>query len=264
MPQKRKPSSPPIEIREFTLDEINIGIKKLTRRIDDVKNLDPKSIRYDDAIVSNTEANIRDTILEVFGNNSPEFQKHKYHKIWHGNINLMDSDGERQSKFAAGIPQTITILKGLIDRLEEKREDFGEIAISEDMAKDFWSDIHTKITSVARSRYESAHYADAVESAFKEINACVKNIVLRKTGNEMDGAPLMHTAFSLNNPIIVLDDLSTESGRNIQQGYMEIFAGAMIGIRNPKAHGNLDIMPDRAKHFIYLASLLMKKIDERI
>jgi hypothetical protein len=45
---------------------------------------------------------------------------------------------------------------------------------------------------------------------------------------------------------------------------MEIFAGAMIGIRNPKAHGNLNITENRAKHFIYLASLLMHKVDERI
>jgi hypothetical protein len=45
---------------------------------------------------------------------------------------------------------------------------------------------------------------------------------------------------------------------------MEIFSGAMIGIRNPKAHGNIHITEKRAKHFIYLASLLMYKIDEKI
>jgi uncharacterized protein (TIGR02391 family) len=72
----------------------------------------------------------------------------------------------------------------------------------------------------------------------------------------------MRTAFSLNNPVIVFDDLSTDTGKNIQQGYMEIFAGAMIGIRNPKAHGNIEITENRAKHFIYLASLLMQKIYE--
>ncbi len=74
----------------------------------------------------------------------------------------------------------------------------------------------------------------------------------------------MKTAFSPNKPIIVFDDLSTETGKNIQQGYMEIFAGAMTGIRNPKAHDNIHITENRAKHFIYLASLLMNKIDERI
>jgi uncharacterized protein (TIGR02391 family) len=117
---------------------------------------------------------------------------------------------------------------------------------------------------VAKSRFDSGHFADAVESALKEINASVKDIVKRKTGNELDGAPLMYAAFSPKNPIIVLDDLSTESGRNMQRGYMEIFAGAMIGIRNPKAHDNIHITENRAKHFLYLSSLLMQKIDERI
>jgi hypothetical protein len=44
---------------------------------------------------------------------------------------------------------------------------------------------------------------------------------------------------------------------------MQIFAGAMQGIRNPKAHDNIDIHKERAMHQIILASLLMYKLDER-
>lgn len=43
----------------------------------------------------------------------------------------------------------------------------------------------------------------------------------------------MARSFSANNPIIEFRDLTTESGRNIQLGYMKIFEGAMIGIRKP-------------------------------
>jgi uncharacterized protein (TIGR02391 family) len=89
----------------------------------------------------------------------------------------------------------------------------------------------------------------------------VKRIVKGKSGNELDGAPLMKTAFSVKNPVITLDDLSTNDGQNIQQGYMEIFAGAMTGIRNPKAHGIVTIGPERAIHFIFLASLLMDTLN---
>ena len=74
----------------------------------------------------------------------------------------------------------------------------------------------------------------------------------------------MHTALSTNNPIIVLDDISTESGKNIQRGYMDLFAGAMSGIRNPKAHDNIDIDEVRAIHLLFLASLLFSKLDERL
>ncbi len=43
---------------------------------------------------------------------------------------------------------------------------------------------------------------------------------------------------------------------------MELFSGSMIGIRNPKAHANISITKERAIHFIFLASLLMYKLDE--
>lgn len=129
---------------------------------------------------------------------------------------------------------------------------------------DIWSLIHPAITGVAKSRFESKHYADAVEAALKHINGVVKEKVKRKSGKELDGASLMTTAFSVNAPIIALDDVSTETGRNIQQGYMQIFAGAMTGIRNPKAHEIISIDESRATHFLFLASLLMHKLDEAI
>jgi uncharacterized protein (TIGR02391 family) len=125
-----------------------------------------------------------------------------------------------------------------------------------------WALIHSAIATAARSRFESNHYADAVEAALKEVNSRVKAKVKDATGREIDGAALMTTAFSLQNPKIELDDLATASGRDIQQGYIQIFAGAMTGIRNPKAHGNISIDEKRAIHLLFLASLLMYKLDE--
>jgi uncharacterized protein (TIGR02391 family) len=81
----------------------------------------------------------------------------------------------------------------------------------------------------------------AFEAAFKEVNSFVKCFVIRRTGEEMGGAALMNKAFSPRNPLVVLDDLSTVSGRDIQLGNMHLYAGSMKGIRNPKAHGNIVI-----------------------
>jgi uncharacterized protein (TIGR02391 family) len=125
-----------------------------------------------------------------------------------------------------------------------------------------WNFVHKNVAEVSMKKFENGHYADAVESGFKAINKCVKDIVKSKTGNEMDGVSLMREAFGSKH-IIILDDLESESGRNIQDGYMQIFAGAMQGIRNPKAHDNIDIHKERAMHQIILASLLMYKLDER-
>lgn len=128
----------------------------------------------------------------------------------------------------------------------------------------FWEYIHPRIESVARSRFYSGMYADAIEASFKEINCQVKEIVKKQTSNELDGANLMKQCFSSNNPILIIQDNTSESGRNIQLGYMEIFSGAMIGIRNPKAHGNQTITREDAVRKLNFASLLMYKIDQAL
>lgn len=125
-----------------------------------------------------------------------------------------------------------------------------------------WSTIHPLVVKVAKSRFESGHYSDSVEAALKEVNNKIKEIVREKKGIELDGSSLMQRAFSLDNPILELSDLSNESGKNIQKGYLQIFSGAMTGIRNPKAHENIVIDSKRAIHLLFLASLLMSKIDE--
>jgi uncharacterized protein (TIGR02391 family) len=124
---------------------------------------------------------------------------------------------------------------------------------------DFFNDLDTNIRRVSQQRFKDGHYADSVSAAFKELNHQVKQEYKRRKNVELDGADLMHQAFSPKNPVFVLADQSNESGRNIQQGFMELFAGAMIGIRNPHAHENLVLDSDDAKHFLYLASLLMKR-----
>ena len=128
----------------------------------------------------------------------------------------------------------------------------------------FWQFVHPRVCALARPRFEAGFFGDAVEASFKEVNDAVKRIVREANGRELDGAGLMTTAFSPENPIIRLTDLITATDRNIQQGYMQILAGSMIGIRNPKAHGNLNPDSTKALHLISLASLLMHKIDERL
>lgn len=128
----------------------------------------------------------------------------------------------------------------------------------------FWEFVHPRIRALARPRFEAGFFGDAVEASFKEVNDAVKRIVRDSDGREIDGAGLMTTAFSVQNPILRLTPLATESDRNVQQGYMQIFAGSMIGVRNPQAHGNINPDSSSALHLVCLASLLLRKIDERL
>jgi uncharacterized protein (TIGR02391 family) len=126
----------------------------------------------------------------------------------------------------------------------------------------FWSLLHPKVLELAKPRFDNGFYGDAIVSCLREANSIIKVHVRAQIGQELDGAALMTRAFSVNNPIISLADLTTETGRNIQQGYMQMFAGQMIGVRNPKSHENMN--PDRVKtiHLLFHASFLFIKLDE--
>lgn len=149
---------------------------------------------------------------------------------------------------------------------------FGEViatitylnGYSNNSTSSIWNNIHPQVISIAKSRFDDGHYADAVEAAFKEINVRVKTIHKERALEEKDGARLMQSAFSPNNPIIKIGDISTETGRDIQQGYMEMFSGAMKGIRNPKAHNNQTISKADAIRKLHFASMLMHKLDNEL
>ena len=128
----------------------------------------------------------------------------------------------------------------------------------------FWNYIHPKIKTLVFDKFIGKNYADSVETAFKEINSRLKKIYKKQKGVEKDGVPLMTSIFSQEDPILRFEDIGTQNGKNVQLGYMKIFEGAMLGIRNPKAHENMSIDKDSAIKRLILASLLMDKIDEAV
>lgn len=114
------------------------------------------------------------------------------------------------------------------------------------------------IREASRALFRDRHYARAVEEAFK----CLNNAVRDKSGLASDGASLMRSTFSPNNPRLMLNGMQTQSERDEQQGYMDIYAGALTGIRNPRAHDHLLAdTPENALQMIVLANHLMGKLD---
>ena len=117
---------------------------------------------------------------------------------------------------------------------------------------------HPKIVEASRRLFEDEHYRDAILRAFIEVN----NFVKAKTGLELDGKALMSQVFRIENPVIKLNELRTKSERDEQEGFMFLFMGAMVGIRNPKAHDNIiQRNPLRTLEYLALASMLMRRAE---
>ena len=116
------------------------------------------------------------------------------------------------------------------------------------------------LRSASRDLFSDGHYASAVEDAFK----CLNNEVKAKSGiNSKDGADLMRAAFSAKHPIIAFNELKSTSEKAEQQGYMELYAGAMMGIRNPRAHEHsLRDDPVVALEMLTFANHLMRKLNK--
>ena len=107
--------------------------------------------------------------------------------------------------------------------------------------------------------FRDRHFARAVEEAFK----CLNNAVKDKSGLvDRDGSDLMRAAFSANSPVLKLSESDSISAHDEQRGYMDIFAGSMTGIRNPRAHDHeLVDEPDAALELLVLANHLMRKLN---
>lgn len=131
---------------------------------------------------------------------------------------------------------------------------------------DWWQFIHPKITQVSKKLFLDGSYANAACDAYIEINDRVKRLfqVIKPGEKVPDGDGAMETVFSTNTPLIEFCDRSTDSGANTQKGFMEMLAGAMSALRNPKAHANIPIDRNDAMRRLVFASMLMYKIDEAV
>ena len=116
----------------------------------------------------------------------------------------------------------------------------------------------SQLQQVSGPLFRDRHFARAVEEAFKYLNNAVKE---KSEIDNQDGAALMRNAFSANSPVLFLNTFQSQSDRDEQQGYMDIFAGSMTGIRNPRAHDHqLADDPDVALELLVLANHLMGKL----
>jgi uncharacterized protein (TIGR02391 family) len=121
--------------------------------------------------------------------------------------------------------------------------------------------LHPLVVQAAGELYLDGHFASAIFEAFKAVELQVQDV----SALYQSGRDLMTQAFGGAMPRLVLSDLPGRSGTNEQEGWKLIFMGAMVGVRNPKAHEQIDQNdPQRTFEYLAFASLLMRRIDDSV
>lgn len=261
MATRKSPPPPQIEQKVWhSPEDIDRAVAKIRRRVSELE-----ALNVQDAVLNDTGSDdvvvseVRATILELFGENSPEYREHKHIRMWAGPMFVNMGEHAIAEATERGRLQMIGTLKGLEKRLLEKREDFASQAGP--TAKEITRvlNLHPRIADVATDLFEDGYHWEAVFAAAKALVNFVKE---RSGQHQLDGTGLMRTVFSRNNPILAFNDLQDQTDLDEQEGMMHLFEGAVLGIRNPGGHSFPEGPEQRAAEYLSLLSLLAYRTQE--
>ena len=204
-------------------------------------------------------SSVRNTIRDVFGPNSPEFLEHEHLECWAGAMYMNMPDHEILQAREKGRTQVTNVLKGLIRRLEETRDDLTGGATPTPSTYFDKLNLHPRISDAARDLFFDGHHWQAVFDASKALINFVKE---RSGRHELDGTSLVRSVFSKHNPTLAFSDLSDQTQQDEQEGIMHLFEGAVLAIRNPGGHSFPEGSEQRAIEYISLLSMLAYLVQE--
>lgn len=104
-----------------------------------------------------------------------------------------------------------------------------------------WRHLHEKVRDRIATYYENSQFAEAADQGTRVYAELLREL----SGKQKDGTDLA-SLFSTgkrqtpSNPDILVADVNTESGWNIQEGQGYLTRGVMAGFRNPMSHQPFD------------------------
>ena len=119
--------------------------------------------------------------------------------------------------------------------------------------------IHPEVLKYCGPELMADNYFHAVFEASKGLAQRIRDL----SGVDGDGASLIDKTFSVNNPVLAFNSLSTETERSEHTGFTTLLKGCFAAVRNPLAH-EPKIMWDGendAADYFTLISLLHRKLD---
>lgn len=111
-----------------------------------------------------------------------------------------------------------------------------------------------------RKLFRDGHHSRAVEEAYKYLDNLVKKTAALPD-KKLTGSSLMQKVFSSDRPVLRINAGESASEIDEQKGYLQIFAGCMTGIRNPRAHeSDWEDSESHAIQLLALANHLIEKV----
>ena len=118
--------------------------------------------------------------------------------------------------------------------------------------------LHPRVAAVAAPLLNDGHHAAAIYSACIMLEQLVQE---RAKRNDLSGAALMRTVFSVSTPVLRFDPLSPNARGGEQEGMMQLYVGAMLALRNPRAHAIVEDGAQRARDVLGFVSFLCHSLD---
>lgn len=158
------------------------------------------------------------------------------------------------------------ITREVLGNLEQERKAAApqRTEIGSSAHASLWALLHPRIVQLSQQLFADGHRKEAVQAALTEIDEVVarKYRVVHKDGKH--GTAMMAKTFAKDAPVVQLFRLDDPMYGDLQEGYMHLFMGVMQAMRNPKSHSNFQIDERDAIEMLFLASRLLRKIDEAI
>lgn len=260
MAAKRSQPEPP-RSANLTPIQMKNAIPGLKRRISELRAIDVNSIQdRGEARFGALEQKIDSTLVDIFGNNTIEYQRFAIDSLDTASWSAYGTPiNEIREGYQRGIEHAISSLQSVIDLFEEKISDQGETPVGRAIRALGELELHPDIERAVSKLFRDEHYSNAVEDACKVLDGLVK---IRSGRHDLSGTELMQFVFSPKNPVLKFSDLKTQTEQSEQQGMMFLYAGAMLALRNPRAHEIIEDDPEKALEYIAFLSLLAKSLNK--
>lgn len=257
--RKAPPAQP--QPANLTPEQMRAGITKLQRRITDLEAFEPQMIRErSDPRIDALDKKLEAAVADVFGMGTQEYHRFAPHGLDIAGYNMMYEIPMHE--VIAGLQvskeRERTNLRTIIEQFQESLDDGGDTPATKARRAFGDLDLHADIARQCTKLFENGHYSQAVETACKVLDLMVQ---CRSMRTDINGTALMRTVFSLKAPILKYSDLQTESDRSEQEGMMHLFEGAMLALRNTRAHGIINDHPERAVEYLSFLSMLARSLE---